>query len=76
MFYRLFSRSTLAFIFTKCCSQTLPIAWDDPSDSNALQQILMDLFHQANRGTACNEAQPVTIPLVSVNDKILKRELR
>ena len=69
-------RSTLAFIFKKCCTQTLPIAWDDPSDSNALQQILIDMFHQAGRGTASTEAYPATIPLISVNDKLLKKDLR
>jgi len=72
----IYSRGTLAFVFKKCCSQTFPIAWDDPSDSSALQQILMDLFHQASRGTACNESYPTTVPLVSVNDKILKKDLR
>lgn len=36
----------------------------------------MDLFHQAGRGTANKEAYPVTVPLVSVNDKILKKDLR
>ena len=36
----------------------------------------MDMFHEAGRGTISKEACPVTVPLVSVNDKILKKDLR
>ena len=57
--------------------QTIPIAWDDPSDCSNLQQILVDIFHQAGRGTATKEVSyPLTMPLVAINDKILRRDLR
>ena len=72
----LFSRSTLAFIFNKCCTSTLPIGWDDPSDSKDLNQLLVDVFHQAGRGTTKEVNVPQTIPLVTVNDDKLKKDLR
>jgi len=71
-----FSRSTLSFIFKKCCESTLPIGWDDPSDSTDLNQLLVDIFHKTTRGTARVEEQPQTTPIVTINDDKLKKTLR
>jgi len=58
------------------CGRTLPIGWDDPSDCNDLCQLLVDVFHQSIRGTARDEEMAHTIPLVTINDDRLKKNLR
>lgn len=60
-------------IFGKCCQRSLPIGWDDPSDSNDLNQLLVDVFHQSTRGTAKEDETAHTIPLVTINDDKLKK---
>ena len=72
----LFSRSTLSFIFKKCCQSSFPIGWDDPSDTCDLNQLLVDVFHKTTRGTAKEEEEPLTTPLVTVNDDKLRKVLR
>lgn len=55
----------------------MPVAWDDPSRSEDLNQILVDLFNQAGRGTLTKDVEvPKTIPLVSINESNLKSILR
>ena len=72
-----FSRSTLAFTFGKLSTRTLPLGWDDPSDSVDLNQTLVAIFHQAARGTATRCAEvPQTVPLVTINSENLRRTLR
>ncbi len=72
-----FSPEVLAFTFGKCCSRTLPVGWDDPSDSAELLQILADMFHQAARGTATKDTEvPLTVPLITINQDKLKGVLR
>lgn len=67
----------LGFLFKKCCDRTLPVAWDDPTDCENLNDILIDTFNQAGRGTLtkCVEV-PTTIPLVTINEENLRSSLR
>ena len=71
MFRSIFKKYTC--IFNKCCTSTLPIGWNDPSDSKDLNQLLVDV---AGRGTTKEVNVPQTIPLVTVNDDKLKKDLR
>lgn len=55
----------------------MPVAWDDPSGSEDLNQIIIDIFNQAGRGTLTKDVDvPKTIPLVSINEGNLKSTLR
>lgn len=58
-------------IFGNCCQRSLPIGWDDPSDSSDLNQLLVDVFHQSTRGTAREDETAHTIPLVAIIMKTL-----
>ena len=67
----------LAFTFGKLATRTLPLGWDDPSDSVDLNQTQVDIFHQATQGTATRPAEvPQTVHLVTINSQNLQRTLR
>ena len=65
-------------MYDKCCSSTLPIGWDDPSDCTELLQLLMDIFHQGGSGNINNKGgkPPLTVPLTTINDEKLRKDLR
>ena len=45
----------------------MPVAWDDPSVSDDLNQILVDVFNQACRGTVTKDVEiPQTIPIMTI----------
>ena len=74
----MFSRCTLAFLFKKCTERTLPVGWDDPSISEDLNQLLVDVFNGAGRGTLKKKSVeiPKTIPLITINEDNLRSGLR